>query len=79
VITLLLDRRGDDVKIIDEVIKAAVGNERSGREGAVPGAPRRVGRREDPIVSAVQRAAVLTVTNEIPSRYGPCSKLCGGR
>jgi hypothetical protein len=32
VITLLLDRRGDDVKITNEVIKAAVGNERSGGE-----------------------------------------------
>jgi hypothetical protein len=30
--TLLLDRRGDDVKITDEVVKAAAGNERSGEE-----------------------------------------------
>jgi hypothetical protein len=47
VITLLLDRRGDDVKITDEVIKAAVGNERSGGE---------VDTREDAIPRAFQRA-----------------------
>jgi hypothetical protein len=29
---LLLERRGDEVKITDEVVKAAAGNKRSGGE-----------------------------------------------
>jgi hypothetical protein len=32
IMTVLLDRRGDEVKIIEDVVKAAVGNEECGME-----------------------------------------------
>lgn len=32
VMSLLLEQRGDEIKIAEEVVKAAAGNERSGKE-----------------------------------------------